>query len=310
MDISQVDPQLRDAVLATPRTDVGDDLARQISRVESRYSERAPRPSDVRVTNLIAGAARLRLYAPDRRSGAAMLVIHGGGMVVGAPQAADSFCFRLATRLGFTIASVDYRLAPEHPYPAQQDDCLGVWEWLLANAADLGVDRERIVVGGGSAGGGLAASVVNSVHDAGGVQPIAQWLLYPMLDDRTATRTDLDAIDHFIWNNLANRVAWTSLLAGTTAPGAADVPEAAAPARRADLVGLPNTWMAVGDIDLFYVENVAYADQLRAAGVPVNLDVVARAPHAFDGVAPDAPMVNDFVESYVAWLAAATATGT
>lgn len=97
------------------------------------------------------------------------------------------------------------------------------------------------------------------------------------------------------------------MLRGTSAPGADDVPATAAPARRLDLAGLPQTWIAVGDIDLFHDEDVDYAERLRAAGVPVRLEVVAGAPHAFDGIAPEAPMVRSFVESALDWLATATA---
>lgn len=306
VDLSAVHPELREAVRTTPRLNVHTNVGRRVARFRSRYLDRVAAPPDVTVTNVRSRDARLRLYVPRQQSGAGMLVIHGGGMVVGAPQAADAFCYLLSTRLRLTIASADYRLAPAHPYPAPQDDCLDAWNWFQRNARRLGVDPRRIVVGGGSAGGGLAASVANSVHDRGGQQPVAQWLLYPMLDDRTAVRTELDALDHFVWNNAANRVGWTALLRGTAAPGADDVPPAAAPARRADLYGLPPTWLAVGSIDLFHAEDVDYAERLRAAGVPVQLEVVEGAPHAFDGIAPNAPMVHEFVESALDWLNVAT----
>lgn len=197
-DLSRVDPQLRDAVRSTSRTTVATGVARRIARLRAGYLSRVPRAQGVKITKVRSGRARMRLCVPDRPSGAGMLVIHGGGMVVGAAREADTFCTTVAARLGLTIASAEYRLAPEHPYPVPQDDCMALWTWLQDNADDLGVDRRRVVVGGGSAGGGLAASVVNAVRDAGGVQPVAQWLLYPMLDDRTAARTDLDGLDHFI----------------------------------------------------------------------------------------------------------------
>src|SRR5262245_50610336 len=305
MDLERVHPKLR-YIARIPRRDAGSSFIRAVARVATRHLLPAARVPGVRIRDIASGDARLRLYVPDEQSGAGLLWIHGGGMVMGAPRQDDRVCAHTAALLGMTIASADYRLAPEHPFPIPQQDCMAVWTWLQSNASDLGVDPERIAIGGGSAGGGLAASVANTLHDAGGIQPVGQWLLYPMLDDRTALRTDLDSINHFVWNNTSNRFGWTALLRGTTTPGAADVPSAAAPARRGDLTGLPPAWIGVGDIDLFHDEDVEYARRLADAGVPVTLTVLPGAPHGFETLATKVPIVRELVDSARQWLADTT----
>jgi acetyl esterase/lipase len=210
--------------------------------------------------------------------------------------------------------SVEYRKAPEHPFPAALDDCNAGWEWLQRNAVSLGISPARVAIGGQSAGGGLAAALVQRLHDAqstageptagepiaGGPQPIAQWLFCPMLDDRTAARLELDRVGHRVWNNRANRFGWSSYL-GTT-PGSPAVPPYAVPARREDLTGLPPAWIGVGDIDLFHEEDRAYAERLRAAGVEATLHVVPGAPHGFEAWAPKTNLSRAYVGSALDWL--------
>ncbi|CAN0506825.1 unnamed protein product, partial [Phaeothamnion confervicola] len=171
-----------------------------------------------------------------------------------------------------TVVSVDYRLAPEHPFPLPSDDCLAAWHWLQNSAASLGIDPARVAIGGASAGGGLAAGLAQRIHDTGGIQPIAQWLMAPMLDDRTAACRELDDIKHPVWTNRMNRAAWRSYL--DREPGAEDLPAYAAPGRRGDLTGLPPTFIGVGDIDLFYEEGRRYADGLRQHGVAVAFETI------------------------------------
>jgi acetyl esterase/lipase len=312
MRLDDVHPDLRDMARRAPRVDVGNAAMRVLARFGARHLVPAARAPGVTTRDLRAGSLRLRVHSPGTHTGGALLWIHGGGMVIGAPRQDDRLCARMAAQLGITVVAPQYRLAPEHPFPAPQEDCLAAWTWLQAHAAELGVDPARVAVGGASAGGGLAASVVNAVHDAArgrsrGTEPVAQLLIYPMLDDRTATRTDLDALDHPVWNNAANRVGWTALLLGTSRPGDDTVPAAAAPARREDLRGLPPTWIGVGDIDLFHDEDVAYARRLKAAGVPVVLDVVPGAPHGFDTLGVDAEVAARFTERALAWLRDAVA---
>jgi acetyl esterase/lipase len=211
----------------------------------------------------------------------------------------DRFCGETARDLGVVVVSVDYRVAPQHPFPAAHVDVHAAWEWLVRNAADLGVDPTRIAVGGQSAGGGLAAALVQRLHDEG-TDAAAQLLLCPMLDDRTAADRSLDARAHLIWNNRSNLVGWTSYLGGP--PGEAQVPPYAVPARREDLAGLPPTWIYASDIELFHDEDVDYARRLEAAGVDVTVEIVAAVAHGFEAWARDTPLARELTASARAWL--------
>jgi acetyl esterase/lipase len=202
------------------------------------------------------------------------------------------------------VVSVAYRLAPEHPFPAALDDAHAAWQWLQGAAASLGVDPARVAVGGASAGGGLAACLAQRLRDEGRVQPAAQLLVYPMLDDRTAARRELDGAGHLVWHNRSNRAGWSAYLGG-----APEVPAYAVAARHGDLHGLPPAWIGVGDLDLFWSEDRAYAERLEAAGVAVEFLEIAGAPHGFDMMAPDVPLARAFAASQVAFLRARLAPG-
>jgi acetyl esterase/lipase len=212
--------------------------------------------------------------APWRAPG--LLFAHGGGYVIGTAAMGDRFCATVARRLGAVAASVEYRLAPEHPYPAPLEDCYAALRWL---AGAPGVDPDRIAIAGESAGGGLAAALALLACDGGEVRPVLQLLSYPMLDDRTSARTDIDARHLRIWSVRSNDFGWRSYLGEL---GSAPVPPLAAPARYADLAGLPPAWIGVGTRDLFYDEDLAYADRLRRAGVPCTLHEITGAYHGFD----------------------------
>jgi acetyl esterase/lipase len=192
----------------------------------------------------------------------ALLWIHGGGYVIGTAAQDDPLCRLIAERLGVLVAAVDYRLAPEHPFPAPLDDCYDALTWLTART---NVDAHRVAIGGASAGGGLAAALALLTRDRGEIQLALQLVSYPMLDDRTALRTDVDERNFRLWNCKANRFGWQSYLGA--APGTGAIAGLAAPARHQDLSGLPPAWVGVGTLDLFYNEDIAYAERLRAAGV-------------------------------------------
>jgi acetyl esterase/lipase len=155
--------------------------------------------------------------------------------VLGTAAQDDLLCRRFVDNLGITVGSVDYRLAPEHPYPAPLEDCYTALTWL---AGLPGVDGDRIAIGGASAGGGLAAALALLARDRAELTPVFQVLVYPMLDDRTVGR-HLDDPGHRLWNATSNRFGWTSYLGGVD-------PDAAVPARRTDLAGLPPAWVGVG----------------------------------------------------------------
>lgn len=303
MKNSRLDPQLQPAFRFTPALPVGTALGRKV--IQGVLALRTARSSvdgaTVTVTDLPNGQT-VRILTPlVGGNGAALLNIHGGGMVVGAPAQDDDHMAEIVRSLGIIVVSVGYRLAPKHPFPSALDDCLAGWDWLLASAQEFGVDPARIAIGGQSAGGGLATTLVQRLHDRGGVQPVAQWLFCPMLDDRTAARRDLDAAKHPVWGNKANHAGWKAYLGQE--PGAAHEPDYAVAARRTDLSGLPPAWIGVGDLDLFLDECIAYATALDDAGVETTLDVVARAPHAFETAAPSVPLVVDYKARAQGWLA-------
>jgi acetyl esterase/lipase len=261
----------------------------------------APLGPGVAVNEHTEAGVRVRVYRPHAGpSGAALLWLHGGGLIMGAPRMDERRCGTWARELGIVVASVAYRLAPEHPFPAALDDARAAWRWLQGAAATLGVDPARVAVGGASAGGGLAACLAQRLRDEGAAQPAAQLLVYPMLDDRTAARRELDGAGHLVWHNRSNRAGWTAYLGRE--PGAPKLPAYAAAARRGDLRGLPPAWIGVGDLDLFLDENRGYAERLEAAGVGVTLHEVAGAPHGFDALAADVPLVRAFAASQHAFL--------
>ncbi|BDZ65395.1 alpha/beta hydrolase [Agromyces mangrovi Wang et al. 2018] len=302
MRADDLDPDLRRPYRMMPPVAVQRAWQRRLANRAMRLAP-APRLSDgttFEVVDFDVPGTGVRVFTPAGGSGGALLWIHGGGYVIGAAQMDDRACAGLAARLGITVVSVQYRLAPEHPFPAPLDDCLAAWEWLQAEASVRGIDPERVAVGGQSAGGGLAAALVQRLHDRGGVRPVAQLLYCPMLDDRTAATRAHDPRRHFAWTNRDNLLGWRSYLGA--APGGADVPAYAVPGRRADLAGLPPAWIGVGDIDLFHDEDVAYAEALRAAGVEVTTDIVPGAPHGFETIAWSSELAKAFRGRAEVWL--------
>jgi acetyl esterase/lipase len=303
MRLEEIDESLRPSLERLPAIDLENRFVRLLIGRMSRFA-RGARVDGVERRIVKEGGLRLRIYTPAAPTGAGMLWIHGGGLVLGAASMDDRLCGETARETGATIVSVDYRLAPKHPFPTPLDDCATGFEWMLSHAAELGLDTTRIAVGGQSAGGGLAASLVQRLHDDG-VALAAQWLFCPMLDDRTAADRTHDATGHFVWNNRSNLVGWRSYLGEQVA--ADDLPRYAAAARRDDLVGLPPTWIYSSDIELFYAEDRDYARRLEEAGVPVTFETVRGAPHGFEAWASDSAMARDLVARAQAWLGEALA---
>ncbi len=179
------------------------------------------------------------------RTRPAIYWIHGGGFILGSAAQDYSRCIDAVLEFDAVVFAVEYRDAPEYPFPAPLDDVHTGWVWAVSQATRLRIEPNRIAIAGQSAGGGLAATLVQRVHDEGGVQPVAQWLFCPMLDDRTALNGNLDDRRNFLWDNRSNRVGWRSYLG--VDPGAEKLPDYAAASRRNDLGGLPPTWIGVGD---------------------------------------------------------------
>lgn len=217
----------------------------------------------------------------------AVLHIHGGAYILGTPEMSVPELVETAHQLGVTILSVDYRLAPEHPFPAGIEDCYTALGWLHENAATLNIDPARIAVQGESAGGGLAASLALLARDRGVYSLAFQLLDAPMMDDRTCVRPRNPVTGEFIFTPRDNHFGWNCLL--DAEPGEGDVSPYAAAARATRLAGLPPTLIATGALDLFLHENIDYAMRLIAAGVAAELHVYPGCPHGY-GIAADAPV--------------------
>ncbi|HEY4388957.1 MAG TPA: alpha/beta hydrolase [Ktedonobacteraceae bacterium] len=229
---------------------------------------------------------RVLVYLPTSVQGPfpALLWLHGGGYIMGSADAEDLTVKSIVSAIGCAAVSVDYRLAPETSYPGPVEDCYAALKWLSTHADELGIDPDRIAVGGSSAGGGLAAALSLLTRDRGEVPLLFQFLLAPMLDDRTCTlEKPHPYTGEFIWTPEANRFGWTSLLGQE--PGGADVSPYAAAARADHLEGLPATFINVGALDLFLEEDLEYARHLMRAGVPTELHVYPGAYHGFRMVA-------------------------
>ncbi|MBN2239874.1 MAG: alpha/beta hydrolase [Dehalococcoidales bacterium] len=236
----------------------------------------------------------IRIYRPENLTGVlpGFLWIHGGGYIMGDVESIDMMARQLTLAAECVTVSVEYRLAPEHPHPAPVEDCYAALKWFFANAGELNVDASRIAVGGGSAGGGLAAGLALLARDRGEVDIVYQLLIYPMIDDRTTEPAGETVRDALFWTRSHNLLGWRSYLGFE--PGGENVSCYAAASRAVNLEGLPPTYICVGGLDLFAVEDIIYAGRLTNAGVPIELHVYPGGPHAFDGMVPNADVSKRF----------------
>ncbi|MBU2666235.1 alpha/beta hydrolase [Actinoplanes bogorensis] len=225
---------------------------------------------------------------------------HGGGMIIGNNRTGLGVLQDWAVEVPSVIVSVEYRLAPEHPHPAPVEDCYAGLVWTAANAAELGIDPERIVIAGASAGGGLAAGTALIARDRGGPALFGQMLLCPMIDDRNDTASAVQMAGRGVWDRTANYTGWTALLGD--ARGGPDVSPYAAPARETNLAGLPPAFIDVGSAETFRDEDVAYASAIWRAGGRAELHVWPGGFHGFDLMAPQAAVSQDASAARVHWL--------
>jgi acetyl esterase/lipase len=254
--------------------------------------------STIRVRTLAVPGAKgdpdvtVRVYSPPESATPRPCCywIHGGGYIFGSIDMSDARCVQTADSLDCVVVSVEYRLAPEHPFPAPLDDCYAALAWTVAHAAELGIDPQRVVVVGQSAGGGLAAALALLVRDRGELPLSYQLLIYPMIDDRNTTPSS--HLVTKVWTRETNFLGWRCYLGHE--PGTDDVSLYAAPARAEDLRGLAPAFIGVGTLDVFRDENIEYARRLLAAGVPTELHVYPGAPHGFEGLAPQAAVSQRF----------------
>jgi len=313
----RIDPQLvagLDAFIAAtgPRglAGIGDPLARRsafAALMSAGAADPVSGPEVATDDHLIPGpagapAVRVRVYRPSALAGPlpALYYIHGGGMVIGSIDTEDAITRMLCDAVGCAAVSVDYRLAPEHPHPAPVDDCYAGLLWTAENAEALGIDRDRLAVYGGSAGGGLAAATALLARDRGGPRLIYQMLLYPMLDDRSDTPSCREVDSIGVWDGWANAEGWDALLGERR--GTESVEPHAAPARASDLAGLPATWIDVGELDSLRDEDVLHALRLMQAGVPTELRVYPGAFHGWEVFVPEADISARAVAERIAAL--------
>src|ERR1700742_579103 len=230
----------------------------------------------------------LRIYRPLNAAGElpGIYFIHGGGMILGSVAGENPVAEQVCEQVGAVVVSVEYRLAPEHPHPAQSEDCYAGLVWMARNASELGFDASRLAVYGGSAGGGLTIATVLLARDRGGPPIRFQMPIYPMIDDRNETASSHEITDIGLWDRDGNIEAWKWYL------GDGKPDQYAAPSRCEDLSGLPPTFIDVGTVDLFRDEDIEFATRLMEAGVPTELHVNPGASHAAEVFAPQPPLAE------------------
>ncbi|HEY3670044.1 MAG TPA: alpha/beta hydrolase [Acidimicrobiia bacterium] len=229
----------------------------------------------------------VRVYSPPTKAAGRPCIywIHGGGYMFGSGLNVDARINRWVEEFDCVAVSIEYRLAPEDPYPAPLDDCYAGLLWIAQHADELGVDPNRIVVAGASAGAGLAAGLAILARDRGEVSLAFQLLIYPMIDDsNTSASSQIEGAP--VWSRAANDLGWRAYLGDLA--GTDDIPAYAAPARVDDVAGLPPAWIGVGTLDVFRDEDITYASRLLAAGIPTELHVYPGAVHGFEMIVPTA----------------------
>jgi acetyl esterase/lipase len=286
----RLDPELAEIARVAPPLDLRDVAAarRGMAAITEQLAKAGMAPRDERVQleeRRISGPkgapeVPVRIYRP--RSAASprpiLVFFHGGAFCLGNLETEHARLLRICGELSIPIVSADYRLAPEHPYPAGVEDCYAALVWSAQHAAELGGDVRRIAVGGSSAGGGLAAGVALLARDRGGPALVFQLLIYPVLDDRMQTRSMRDFVDSPIWDRPNSEVMWRFYLGERKGK----IPIYAAPSRARKLEGLPPTYMMTAEFDPLRDEGIDYAARLLEAGVPTELHNYAGAFHGFD----------------------------
>lgn len=264
-----------------------------------------PRHADIPVVEKMIpgpdGAPQVKLFVINGKAGTSrpgILHTHGGGYIIGTAATDVRRLQEMARELDAVIVSVEYRLAPETTFEGSIEDNYAGLRWMVQNAAELGLDRNRVAVTGESAGGGHAALLAITARDRGEIPIAFQALVYPMLDDRTGGAVKMPAhIATVGWSGSENQYGWKAFLGQE--PGTDKVPERAVPARTRDLAGLPPAFIQVGGVDLFVSEDIDYARRLNEAGVPTELQVIPGAYHGFDQLSSDSPQAKQFMRAKI-----------
>ncbi len=296
-------PELRNVWKLIPRVKINR-LTLPLARLFMKLLQKPEIPSDIRLTQIQIDAKDgyrlpIRIYKSTsiEKNLPVMIWIHGGGFVFGSADMNDAYLFNLVRELGIMIVSVDYRLAPKYPFPTPLEDCYAALEWVFDHAGESGIDSTRIAVGGASAGGGLATCLAQLACDRAKIAPAFQLLVYPMLDDRTAFKKEIQYESILTWSNTSNYFGWKSYLGETF--GSENVLPYSVATKRENLAGLPPAWIGIGTLDLFYEENIAYAERLKRSGVDCELVVLPGAFHGFDTMHPEIPITRSFLQSQI-----------
>ncbi|NOU75808.1 alpha/beta hydrolase fold domain-containing protein [Paenibacillus sp. LMG 31458] len=303
---NRVLPEIRESLTSLPLFRLPDDLAivRQSPLPQALKSE-IVRIIDRKITGVGNQEMLIKIFEPVQRDGKnlpVLLWIHGGGYVLGHPNGEQSLCESFVKAANCIVISPDYRLAPEHPFPAAIEDCYTALKWIIGAAEEWNIDLSRIAIGGGSAGGGLTAALALLARDRGGPSICFQMPLYPMIDDRNMTPSSHEITDPAVWNRENNLAAWKMYL-GEHADG--DISPYAAPMRTESLTGLPPTYTCVGQLDPFRDETIEYVARLAQAGVDVEFQLYPGCYHAFEHVVPNAEISQRARNGYLDALARA-----
>jgi acetyl esterase len=303
-------PMVEEQASMFPRLDISDVEGTRATLnefLEALAAKGVERPTDDRIEEIertIPGPdgapdVSIRIYMPKDRSeaGPGFVNFHGGGFISGDLESEHVRCLIMAAEGGAVSIGVDYRLAPENPFPAGVEDCYAALQWVVKNAQELKIDPARIAIGGGSAGGNLTAAVALLARDRNGPEVAFQMLIYPVLDDRCETLSMKNGKDLYIWTSQNALDSWNHYIGKDRS----NVSPYAAPARADDLSGLPPAYVVTCEHDPLRDEGIIYATRLMAAGVPVELHHYPGTVHAFDFLAPSdisTWAVNESVEVF------------
>lgn len=260
-----------------------------------------------RMISNAVGEMLVKIYEPIGRNHdklPAMLWIHGGGYIMGHPNMDDVLCERFVQAANCIVVSVDYRLSPEHPYPAAIEDCYACLVWMTNEAKMLGIDVNRVAIAGASGGGGLTAALALMARDKGGPSIIFQMPLYPMLDNCNTTPSSYEITEnHATWNRTNNITAWNMYLGEKKEDN--ELSPYAVPSRADNLVGLPPMYTCVGQLDLFRDETIHYVTQLAQAGVDVEFHLYPGCFHCFEVFVPEPEVSQRASQNYLDAMARA-----
>ena len=307
------DPELLPIVAVIPQLDITDiPAAREMMAANRAKLPPFVAPDSLQITrHVVPGPPgdpdiEVCVFAPRELTATAggLYWIHGGGFVLGDVSGDMVAPAHIADALGAVVVSVDYRLAPEHPFPAPAEDCYAGLLWTAKHADELGIDTDRLAIGGVSAGGGLAAAVALMARDRGGPGLCFQVLDIPEVDDRLSTPSMRQFTDTPLWNYPNAVLSWRAYLG---APHSEETSPYAAPARATDLSGLPPAYVVTCEFDPLRDEGIEYAQRLMQAGVPTELHHYPGTFHGASGAGAGTAIATRMVDDRTAALGRALA---